>query len=97
MTDRTDDPVSPADPAADGPPASGALEDSGPRVARSTMVQPHDVDAASAEHASREHASAQPATHEHASAEPAAREADDVDVDPADASAGSSESQVSAR
>jgi len=97
VTDRTDDPVSPADPAADGPPASGALEDSGPRVARSTMVQPHDIDAASTGHASREHASAQPATHEHASAESATREADEVDVDPADASAGSSESQVSAR
>jgi len=92
VTDRTDDPVSPADPAADGPPASGALEDSGPRVARSTMVQPHDVDAASPEHASPEHAS-----REHASAEAARRDADDIDVDPADQSAGSSESQVSAR
>ncbi|BAJ73055.1 uncharacterized protein MTES_0091 [Microbacterium testaceum StLB037] len=44
MTDRIDDPVPPADSAADGPLASAASEDSGPRVARSTMMQPRGAE-----------------------------------------------------
>ncbi|KTR96617.1 hypothetical protein NS220_01260 [Microbacterium testaceum] len=72
MTDRTDDPVSPADSAADGPLASGAPEGSGPRLARSTMVPSHDGDAAP-------------------------RETEDTDLDSDDASAVSSDTQLSAR
>ena len=85
MTDRTDDPVSPADSAADGPLASTTPEDSGPRMARSTMMQPRGAETDSRETGERE-------------TDP--RETGDLDVDHRDdggAAAGPSEGQVSAR
>ncbi len=98
MTDRTDDPVSPADSAADGPLASGAPEDSGPRVARSTMVQPHGAEtdpSAERRETDRSETDRSEADQREADLREADLRADDnADVDHADAPA---EGQMSAR